>query len=138
MSITTREVPPPGPVPGGGAPPRTRQAVRRARPWLSAALRLALTLLGLLTLLFFLVRLSGDPAAVMAGQSATPEQLDAVRESLGLNDPLPVQYLIYLGDVLHLDFGNSLFTQQPALPAVLDKLPATLMLMVSTMVLAPS
>ena len=98
--------------------------------------RLLLTVLGLLTLLFFLVRLSGDPAAVLAGTSATSEQLDAIRVELGLDAPLLQQYLIFLGEVARLDFGASIFSQQDAMGLALEKLPATLLLAVATVVLA--
>ncbi|MFD1826296.1 MULTISPECIES: ABC transporter permease [Mumia] len=118
------------------APPRApgtrrRRHVRRAG---GAAARLVLTLLGLLTLLFFLVRLSGDPAGVLAGPSATPEQLEAVRAGLGLDRPLPAQYVAFLGDAVRLDFGTSVFTGESALGTALDALPATLLLLVTTMV----
>lgn len=100
---------------------------------LVTGLRLVLTVLGLLTALFFLVRLSGDPAAVLAGPTATPDQIVAMRTSLGLDEPLLNQYVLYLGDVLQLDFGRSLFTDQPALAAVMQRLPATLVLTATTL-----
>ncbi|MGH1562364.1 ABC transporter permease [Mumia sp. DW29H23] len=118
------------PVDGAASPPWARHARRTG----AVATRLLLTLLGLLTLLFFLVRLSGDPAGVLAGASATPDQLDAVREGLGLDRPLPVQYATFLGDAVRLDFGTSVFTGEPALPAALGALPATLLLLATTMV----
>ncbi|WP_262851619.1 ABC transporter permease [Mumia quercus] len=114
-------------------PPRTGRRGRRARRIAGTLARLVLTLLGLLTLLFFLVRLSGDPAGVLAGPSATPAQLDAVRAGLGLDEPLPVQYAQFLGDVVRLDFGTSVFTGESALGTALGALPATLLLIVSTM-----
>ena len=98
----------------------------------ATALRLVLTLLGLLTLLFFLVRLSGDPAAVLAGPSATPEQLEEIRTGLGLDEPLLAQYVAFLGDVVRLDFGTSVFSGEDALSSVLSVLPATLLLVLST------
>lgn len=98
----------------------------------TTALRLVLTLLGLLTLLFFLVRLSGDPAAVLAGPSATTEQIAAVRAGLGLDEPLLAQYLTFLGDVVRLDFGTSVFSGEDALSSVLAVLPATLLLVLTT------
>lgn len=115
----------------GGAPARRRPGLR---PVATTALRLVFTLLGLLTLLFFLVRLSGDPAAVLAGPSATPEQLEEIRTGLGLDEPLLAQYLAFLGDVLRLDFGESVFSGEPALDSVLAVLPATLILVVTTVV----
>lgn len=117
----------------GGTPARRG---RRATPVVRTAVRLLLTLLGLLTLLFFLVRLSGDPAGVLAGPSATPAQLDEVRAGLGLDRPLLLQYVTFLGDVLRLDFGTSVFTGKPALNSALTALPATLVLVATTIVTA--
>ena len=95
-----------------------------------------LTLLGLLTLLFFLVRLKGDPAGVLAGPSATPDQLEAIRTAYGLDRPLFAQYLEFIGDAARLDFGSSIFSGEPALGTVLNALPATLLLIAIVMVLS--
>ncbi|MFC6154933.1 ABC transporter permease [Nocardioides yefusunii] len=108
----------------------------RARRLAGTVVRLLLTVLGLLTLLFFLVRLSGDPAAVLAGTSASAEQLEAIRVQLGLDAPLLQQYVAFLGDVVRLDFGVSIFSQLDAMDLVLEKLPATVLLTVTTVVLA--
>lgn len=151
MTTRTGAVPSPAPAGGGTAAPPTRspgtrRAVRpprrtallrhRALHLLGLVARLLLTVLGLLTLLFFLVRLSGDPAAVLAGASATSEQLDAIRADLGLDEPLLTQYLTFLADTARLDFGQSIFSGDDALATAVDKLPATLQLTVATMVLA--
>ena len=58
---------------------------------------LAVLLLGTVTLLFFLLRLAGDPAVVLAGPDATEEQLDAIRAEYGLDRGLPIQYVSYVG-----------------------------------------
>ncbi|WP_370619967.1 ABC transporter permease [Mumia sp. Pv 4-285] len=123
---------------GATAPPPAErtQGRRRARRLGVLTARLLLTLLGLLTLLFFLVRLSGDPAGVLAGPSATPDQLAAVRSGLGLDRPLLVQYAAFLGDVVRLDFGTSVFSGESALGTALGALPATLVLLATTMVLS--
>lgn len=115
---------------------RNGVAMYRIRRLAGTVVRLLLTVLGLLTLLFFLVRLSGDPAAVLAGTSATAEQLDAIRADLGLDAPLLQQYVAFLGDVARLDFGVSIFSQLDAMDLVLEKLPATVLLTVTTVVLA--
>ncbi len=52
----------------------------------------------------------GDPASVMLGREATQEQKDALRERLGLNEPIPVQFLSWFGSALRLDFGDSLLS----------------------------
>ena len=63
--------------------------------------------------IFMIIHLTpGDPAAVMLGDQADPEAIEALRESLGLNDPLPLQYLRWVSDVLHGDLGQSLYSDQ--------------------------
>ncbi|MCH7745908.1 MAG: ABC transporter permease, partial [Chloroflexi bacterium] len=52
----------------------------------------------------------GDPAAIIAGQEATPAQVEAMRQSMGLNDPIYVQFFIYIRSVVTLDFGESIFS----------------------------
>ena len=112
-------------------PRRQRHGARRF--WARRLIELAVLLLGLTTLLFFLLRLAGDPAYVLAGQDATAEQVDAIRVEYGLDRPLLLQYGAYLGSLLRLDFGRSLTTGEPALAAVLTVLPATLLLAVLAM-----
>lgn len=114
---------------------RRRTPARVAAP-LRLLVRLAITLLGLLTLLFFLVRLSGDPAGVLAGPSATPAEIEAVRAGLGLDRSLGAQYLTFLGDAARLDFGDSVFSGDDALSTVLAALPATLALLAATLVVS--
>jgi len=78
---------------------------------------------------FALIHLTpGDPAAVMLGDRATPEDLARLRNQLGLNDPLPVQFVHWFGGVLHLDFGDSLFIGEPVTRALLDRVQPTLLL----------
>jgi peptide/nickel transport system permease protein len=80
------------------------------------------------TSLFFLLRLAGDPAALLAGQGATPEQILAIRQSYGLDAPVVTQYFAYLGQLASFDFGISLATGEPALQRVLHHLPVTMLL----------
>lgn len=61
---------------------------------------------------------SGDPAAVILGSESTPEQIDALREQMGLNDPLITQYVQWFKEALQGDFGDSYFRNEPALQAV--------------------
>jgi peptide/nickel transport system permease protein len=63
----------------------------------------------------------GDPASVMLGREATQEQKDALRERLGLDAPLPVQFATWFGNALRLDFGESLFIGKPVTRALLDR-----------------
>lgn len=89
---------------------------------------LAVLLLGTLTLLFFLLRLTGDPALVLAGPDATDEQVAAIRAEYGLDRSLPIQYLSYVGNLLRLNFGRSLADGSPALQKVLIAYPTSLLL----------
>ena len=66
-------------------------------------------LIGISIFVFLIMHLTpGDPARLMLGESAPTEQLEQLREELGLNDPLPVQYFRWLRKALRLDFGRSL------------------------------
>jgi len=78
---------------------------------------------------FALVHLTpGDPAAVILGDSATPEQIEALQDQLGLNDPLPVQFVTWFGGVLRLDFGESIFLGESVTAALLDRAQPTILL----------
>jgi peptide/nickel transport system permease protein len=92
-------------------------------------------LLGVSTLLFLLLRLSADPAAVLAGEGASHEQVARVSHYYGLDRPLPLQYLTFLGQAARLDFGQSTVHHAAALTLVLERMPATLLLAVAAMVL---
>jgi peptide/nickel transport system permease protein len=75
---------------------------------------------------FALIHLTpGDPAAVMLGDRATPEDVARLRETLGLNDPLPVQFLHWFGGVLRFDFGDSIFLGEPVSGAILSRVEPT-------------
>jgi peptide/nickel transport system permease protein len=91
-------------------------------------IELLILLFGISTLLFFLLRLSGDPAAVLAGDEADPETVALIAARYGLDQPLFVQYFRYIGSVMTLDFGVSLRAQTDALALVLDRLGSTLLL----------
>lgn len=94
----------------------------------SRVLQLILVVLGISTLLFFLVRVSGDPALSIAGSDATSEDVENIRESLGLNRSLVEQYVSFLGKLVTLNFGDSYIYLQPSMPLILDALPSTLYL----------
>jgi len=93
-----------------------------------------LLLVSLIT--FGLMRLvPGDPSAVIAGLSATPEQIAAIRSQLGLDQSLPVQLLRWYGGLLHGDLGRSLLLGQPVVEAAFLRLPVTLALSAYALVL---
>ena len=104
------------------------------------ARRLALTvpvLLGVVTLVFSLIHfIPGDPAQAMLGETAAQEDVDALRERLGLNRPLLEQYGAYVGGVVRGDLGTSLRTSQPVATAIMERLPATLELAAGAMLVA--
>ncbi len=77
-----------------------------------------------------------NPAVVYAGPKATQETLDRIQQELGLDDPIVVQLVSYVGRVLRGDFGDSLASKQPVLPDLAGRLPATLELIAVSMLLA--
>jgi peptide/nickel transport system permease protein len=88
-------------------------------------LQAILVLFGSTLVVFFLVRLSGDPAQLMLGMNATQEDLARFRQQEGLDAPYYVQYARFVGGVIQGDFGRSIQQGQPALGLVLERLPAT-------------
>lgn len=95
------------------------------------------TMLGLLAIVFVLSRVVPiDPALLAAGENATAEQLQQVRERFGFDKPLPVQFLRYVHDVAQGNFGISLFTQQPIIHDLAARLPATLELTLVAVLIA--
>jgi len=101
------------------------------------------TILGITCIVFVVVRLSGDPVAIFMGNEdlavgqLTPEQVEAIHVRLGLDKPIPVQYVLYLRDLLQGDFGRSfVYQNQPALPLVLQRLPATARLAAAALAIA--
>jgi peptide/nickel transport system permease protein len=88
---------------------------------------------------FILVRLSpGDPALVFAGEERDPNALAAIREEMGLDKPIPVQYVVWLGHLAQGDLGRSFQTHQRVLEAVTERLPATLELGLAALLFSTS
>src|SRR6266567_8130998 len=90
------------------------------------------------TFLVFLVihLIPGDAAAVLAGPNATPQALAAIRQDMGLDQPLPVQYGVWLAHVLQGDLGRSTLSGQPIIKLLQARAPATLELTLAAMVLS--
>jgi peptide/nickel transport system permease protein len=85
--------------------------------------------IGVSVVIFLLVRfLPGDPARIMLPEGASPEQIQAMRRALGLDQPIPAQYLLFASQAVRGDLGRSLFYSAPATEVVLGHLPATLKL----------
>lgn len=95
-------------------------------------------LLGIIVINFALIHAApGDPVTIMIGPgTVSKEFIEQVRHDLGLDRPLLLQFLIYLGNVLQGDLGNSYVYRQPVIDVVLSRLPATLLLMGTAYVLA--
>lgn len=83
---------------------------------------------GVLTIVFVIMRLSGDPTLLLMPEGATREQVDAMRTHLGFDRPIPIQYLDYLAGLLRLDLGDSVVQRVPAFDIVASRVPYTLRL----------
>lgn len=90
--------------------------------------RAVLTLWLVVTVVFVILRMSGDPVRLLLPDDATTGEVEALRRDLGLDQPVPVQYLKFLGNLIQGDLGHSLRFDQPALDLVLERFPATLQL----------
>ena len=91
---------------------------------------------GVSTIVFIAVRLSGDPVTLMVSDTAGAEQVAALRRAYGFDRPLPVQYVVFLQQVIRGDFGESLAFNLPALSVALARVPATLLLAVASFLVA--
>ena len=108
-------------------PGHLERAARAARGIADFIATLAVTLLGLLAVTFVIGRVMPiEPVLSIIGERATQAQYEAAKEALGLNDPLWMQFLIYVRDAVTVDFGKSLLTSQPVLADVARVFPATL------------
>ncbi len=88
-------------------------------------------------LVFLMLRLTpGDPAAIMAGDNASSAEVEAIRAGLGLDRPLPVQFALWLGDLLRGDLGESFFFKRPVTDLILQRVGPTLSLATTTIVIA--
>ena len=97
----------------------------------------ALVLLGLSLITFALARvIPSNPAATYIGPKARPDDVARVAHQLGLDRPLPLQYLTYMAQMLTGDWGTSIGTKRPVLPEILNRLPATLELIFAAMLIA--
>src|SRR5919109_3397233 len=94
----------------------------------------------LITFIIFTVLPAADPATLRAGRQPSPELIESIRRQFGLDDPKPVQFIRYIGDILPFDgdgvnFGYSYQSNQEVLPQILDRLPATIFLTAGAVVL---
>src|SRR5258708_27490507 len=96
----------------------------------------AVTLLVVSVVVFVVARLTGDPVRLMLPIEASNDEVARVRHDLGLDQPLPVQYVTFVARALRGDLGSSLRYQQPALSIILGRLPATAILAAAAMTIA--
>ena len=90
---------------------------------------------GVATLVFLLLHfIPGDPIDLMLGDSALGTDRETLRDQLGLNDTLIIQYIRYFGDLLRGDWGTSLFSKKPVFEEIMERVPATMELMFGAMV----
>jgi peptide/nickel transport system permease protein len=91
-------------------------------------LQAIISLLVVMTIVFMLSRLSGDPVQLLADISASEEQMEAIRRDLGLDKPLAVQWATYVRDMFVFDLGESVTSRQPVRELIMQRLPNTLQL----------
>jgi len=95
------------------------------------------TVLGLLAVTFVISRvIPADPVALVAGETATPAQVAALRRQLGFDRPLPVQFAAYVGRLARGDMGTSLYTTRPIVEDLAHRLPATIELTLAAMIVS--
>lgn len=93
-------------------------------------------LLGVSLLVFSLVRMiPGDPVIVMLGERARPQDIERVREQMGFNRPIHIQYLEWMGRVLRGDLGNSIINRTPVMDELKQRLPATIEMIIGGMLI---
>lgn len=103
---------------------------------LSRLVQSILILLGVLLIVFLMLQLTGDPASLLVSRNASPEQIEQVRESLGYNRPLWVQFADFAWGAVQGDFGDSTRHKQPATRLILERLPATVELAVAALLVS--
>ena len=104
--------------------------------FLRRLLQMIPTLVGVVLLVFFLFKyFGGDPAEILGGLQATPEQIESIRTELGLNEPVRVQLWMFVTKVVTFDWGSSWATREPVLEIFKSRLPATLTVMIPILLL---
>jgi ABC-type dipeptide/oligopeptide/nickel transport system permease component len=103
---------------------------------LSRLIQSFMILMGVLIIIFLMLQVTGDPVSLMVSRNASPEQIEAMRESLGFNRPMIVQFADFVGGVVQGDFGDSLRHKQPATKLILERLPATVELALTSLLMS--
>ena len=89
-------------------------------------LQTVLSMLAVISIVFVLTRLSGNPVHLLLDANATERDQEILTRHLGLDQPLPVQYGLYVANISRGDFGNSILTRRPVTEHIWERLPATL------------
>lgn len=103
--------------------------------FLTRLLRALITIVLVVSFAFIVLRMSGDPAQIILGPDAPPQAVEAFRKAWGLDQPILVQYFSYFGAILQGDLGVSMRDGQTAINLVAERIPATLMLTIPTLLL---
>lgn len=93
-------------------------------------------LCGVLFIVFILLHITGDPVSLMVSRQASPEEIESLRQELGFNRPLLVQFGEFVKNALQGDFGNSFRYRQPAMELVMQRIPATIELATTALIMA--
>ena len=102
----------------------------------SRLLQAAIATLGVLTIVFIVMRLSGDPTLLLAPEGASREQIDALRQQLGFDRPLAIQFFDYVTDLLRFDLGQSVVQRVPAIDILAQRIPYTIKLALGALCVA--
>ncbi len=105
---------------------------------INRAITALISLLGVMMIVFVIMRLSGDPTLLLAPQGASPQDIERLRHELGFDQPIAVQFFEYIWMVLHLDFGTSFVQRIPVLTIIGARLPYTLWLALTALAFAIS
>jgi len=92
---------------------------------LSRLIQSVFILFGVLFIVFFMLQMTGDPVSLLISRHSSPEEVEALREELGFNRPLPVQFVSFMSNAVTGDFGKSIRYKQPAMDLIIERLPAT-------------
>lgn len=95
-----------------------------------------ITILLVMFVVFVAARVAGDPVTLLVDFDASQEDIDELKGELGLNDPLPVQFVDFVGDAIRGDFGTSFRTSRPAMDEVIERVPASVQLAALSLVFA--
>ena len=93
--------------------------------------------LGVVTMVFFIIHLTpGDPVEIMLGETASKADMASLRKELGLDKPLPIQYVTFIARIASGDLGRSIYTDQKVFDSIIERYPATAELALASMALA--